>query len=92
MAVLNSPDTLVGDVGTCLGSSWRMASSVLLSSFVVYFVSPIIYIYIYRERERERVREKERERKRKKNDTSTIFSQQILSGMLLLVIIVRAKK
>ena len=40
--VLNSPDALVNDVGTCLGSSWRMASSVLLSSFAIDFVSPSV--------------------------------------------------
>ena len=46
---LNDPATLVGDVGTCLGSSRRMVSSVLLSSFVVDFVNPIkknIYFHV----------------------------------------------
>ena len=43
-----------------------------------------VYIYIYRERERERERER--------NDISTTFLQQILSGRLLLVVIIRAKK
>ena len=40
----------------------------------------LIYIYIYIERERER------------DDMSTTFLQQILSGMLLLVVIAGLKK
>ena len=41
LAVLNGPDTFVSDGGTCLGSSMRMISSVILRSSVVDFVSPI---------------------------------------------------
>ena len=44
----------------------------------------LIYIYIYIERERERERERD--------DMSTTFLQQILSGMLLLVVIAGLKK
>ena len=46
LAVLNGPDTFVGDEGTCLGSSMRMVSSVILGLSVVDFVSPITNRYI----------------------------------------------
>ena len=41
LAVLNGPDTFVSDGGTCLGSSMRMISSIILGSLVVDFVNPI---------------------------------------------------
>ena len=45
----------------------------------------LIYIYIY-------IYKRERERERERDDMSTTFLQQILSGMLLLVVIAGLKK